>query len=111
MKVVLTLLIVVAVGVAALPAWAQYQPYYPPNPNPSNPYYVPHGSILPGPQTRQRSGQDFANEVLRGVLPSYQQQMLEEQRRQNSGHNSWMNRCHAMGGNPAAQALCYQGGR
>jgi len=83
------------------PAWGQYyeNPY-------TDPYLNPYA-----PQARQRSGQDIANEVLRGVLPSYEQQRLEEQRRQNSGRNSWMNMCNAMGGNAAARALCYEAGR
>ena len=105
-----TLFLAAAFCVAATPTWAQYQQYYPPNPTPNNPYYVPHGSILPG-QTQQRGSEYWANEAARRALPSYEQQALEEQRRENSGRNSWMNMCHAMGGNAAAQRLCYEAGR
>ena len=92
-----TLFLAIALCVAATPIWAQYydDPY-------NDPYFNPWA-----PQTQQRDTRDLADEVLRGVIPSYEQQALEEQRRENSGRNSWMNMCNAMGGNAAAQALCY----
>ena len=62
-------------------------------------------------RTQQRDTQDLVDEALQGVIPSYEQQALEEQRRQNSGRNSWMNMCNAMGGNAAAQRLCFEAGR
>ena len=70
-----------------------------------DPYFNPFGP------SRQPDYDGVLEQSLRRVIPSYEQQMLEEQRRQNSGHNSWMNQCHAMAGNPAAQARCYQGAR
>ena len=96
-----TLFLAIALCVAATPTWAQYydDPY-------NDPYLNPYA-----PQSRQRDSRDLADEIGRRYLPSYEQQALEEQRRENSGRNSWMNMCHAMGGNAAAQALCYEAGR
>ena len=90
--------VLIAVGVTALPAWAQY----------NDPYFNPYA---PSEHQTLQDARDLADQLAERATGSYQQRALEEQRRENSGRNSWMNRCHAMGGNAAAQARCYQGGR
>ena len=74
----------------------------------TDPYFNPYA---PSDHQTVEDAYDLADRLAERATGSYQQRALEDQRRENSGRNSWMNMCHAMGGNATAQGLCYQAGR